>query len=484
MAFKLVKLANDDNNPSPSSSIPEGEDMGEDILTSLDVIDSLIEDSQGEIDPAKDQIPVQFITGSAGTGKTFRQQQLIAADPAYGILCATTGVAAINLGSITLNSILRYFDTESLEDAFVSGRLNTILAQLAREKRNLVIDEVSMLDADQLDLIYEAAIQVSKYRTLRHPLGIVLTGDFCQLPPVNAKWAFEAQCWPAFARHTTRLTQSYRQVDLKFIEALNHARAGRGASAAEMLYKSGVNFTNRLDTDFQGTTIVAKNSEVERYNRIALARVKGADIPIQATRWGKQRSEWIWKEARQTGIPDRATIRVNSLVMILANDPPTFSFVNGDLGYVRDYDAANEQFVIELLRNKALVRVGRIERTLAQRRAPADFSDPWSKEEAEEVARKNRPQELPYYDWEKRQWILGSITYYPLRAGYAVTVHKAQGLTLDRVQIDCREHFFGSPNMAYVALSRVRTPGGLYIVSPPEILSKRIKVAPEVAQWI
>jgi len=440
---------------------------------------------QEKLDYSRDQIPIQFVTGSAGTGKTFQQQQLIRSNPSYGVLSATTGVAAINLGTITLNSLLRYFDTESLEDAYISGRLTAVLAQLAHESRHLVIDEASMLDGDQLDLIYQAVFEVSHYRSLRHPLGIVLTGDFLQLPPVNAKWAFEAKCWPAFDRHTTRLTTNYRQANPVFIQALGHARAGEGEPAAELLRGSGAQFTGRLDTNFQGTTIVARNTEVERYNRIALSRVQGRDISITATRWGKQRGEWIWKEGKQTGIPDQSTIRINSLVMILANNPPAFDYVNGDLGYVRDYIDDLGVFKIELLRNKTTVEVGKIERTLSQRQPPkGQFLIPLNTKEAIDLMQENKPRGLPYFDMETRRWILGSITYFPLRAGYAVTVHKAQGLTLDRVQVDCREYFFGSPNMAYVALSRVRTPEGLYIVSPPEVLARRIKVAPEVMRWI
>lgn len=464
MAFKIVPATQEDDADAFS-------------------FDELINDGPERLDYSKDEIPVEFVTGPAGTGKTFLQQQVIRNNPSHGILCATTGVAAINLGSITLNSILRFFDTESLEDAYVRGRLQSIMALLSRDARNLIIDEVSMLDADQLDLIYSSAVEVAKYRTVLRPLGLILTGDFCQLPPVNAKWAFQAKCWPAFERHLTRLTTNHRQADPTFISALNEARAGRGGAAAELLQDAGAHFANRLDIDFQGTTIVAKNTEVERFNRVALGRVTGEDIPISATRWGKQRGEWIWKAAKQTGIPDHSTVRINSLVMILANNPPEFTYVNGDLGYVRGYE--NGEFIIELLRNKSTVRVGKIERTLTQRNPPDhEVVIPRGVAEAMSLYQKNKPLGLPYYDHERHNWVIGSVTYFPLRAGYAVTVHKSQGLTLDRVQIDCREFFFGSPNMAYVALSRVRTPEGLHIVSPPEILARRIQVAPEVERWI
>lgn len=183
-------------------------------------------ESQGEV-------PCTFVTGVAGSGKTFLMKQRITEDPYYGKLTATTGIAAINLGTTALNSVLKFFDTDSMEEAFLNGWLESSIAKVAddaedetfieadeegefevtrkrvRGHRNLVIDEVSMLDAKQLDMIYQCAARVNERRSWhgKEGFGIVLTGDFCQLPPVKAPWAFEAQCWPHFEASTERLTK-------------------------------------------------------------------------------------------------------------------------------------------------------------------------------------------------------------------------------------------------------------------------------------
>src|ERR1700690_3425616 len=139
-------------------------------------------------------VPTEYLCGSAGTGKTFELRRRIAEDENYGILCATTGVAAMNLGAITLNSILGYFDTESLQESFFNGWLNKKIKDLAEAGyANIIIDEISMLDAKQLDIIYQAAKMVNEIRMMNgdRPIGIVLTGDFAQLSPIKAKWAFE-----------------------------------------------------------------------------------------------------------------------------------------------------------------------------------------------------------------------------------------------------------------------------------------------------
>lgn len=142
-----------------------------------------------------------FVTGAAGTGKTYQVRERIRNDPREGVLCATTGIAGVNLGTVTINSLLRYFDTESLINAFVSGRLVTRLARLATSARNLYVDEVSMMPAEQLDTLYQAVREANQRKSVlksKNPdgLGIVLVGDLCQLPPIKARWIFEADCWP------------------------------------------------------------------------------------------------------------------------------------------------------------------------------------------------------------------------------------------------------------------------------------------------
>src|SRR4029077_14716364 len=123
------------------------------------------------------------------------------------------------------------FDTASLEEAFFNGWLVSKLRELAESGyRYLICDEVSMMDARQLDLIYQGCKLLNEQRghTGEAPLGIILTGDFCQLSPIKAKWAFEASCWPEFEAHTTRLTKIWRQADAQFLEAINAIRSGNG----------------------------------------------------------------------------------------------------------------------------------------------------------------------------------------------------------------------------------------------------------------
>jgi hypothetical protein len=250
-----------------------------------------------------------------------------------------------------------------------------------------------------------------------------------------------------------------------------------------------VEFSSMVANNWDGTTIFAKNAEVERYNSAALHQVPGQKFVVEATRWGRQRTEWIWNRVRATGIPDRMSLKIGALVMILSNDTPAFNYVNGDLGHIEEYldglASGCARVLIRLKRTGDVVAIPRITRKNMHldppergMRAPRDEKQAW------ELEAKARLTGRPFYSWREGKWVLGETTYFPLRLGYATTVHKSQGLTLDQVQIDCRDDFFGEPNMAYVALSRCRRPDGLRVVGTPELLARRIRVAPEVMRWL
>lgn len=414
-----------------------------------------------------------FLTGAAGTGKTYAVRERIRNDPREGLLCATTGIAGVNLGTVTINSQLRYFDTDSMVNAFVSGRLVTRLAKIAQTYRNLYVDEVSMMPAEQLDTLYQAVREANQRKGVtksKNPdgLGLVLVGDLCQLPPIKARWIFEAECWPEFDAGTERLEKNWRQGDEQFLRSINHLRAGEGDAGAAALRATATEFSSALDLHFPGTTIMAKNDEVDRFNWQALQRVRGDKFVVNSKRWHVARppSEWNY-------IPPRLELKIGAYVMILANDTQSgeFSFANGDCGLIVGRDANSVQ--VRLARNDEVVNIGSITRKV-------HTVDP---DECGKLA----PTPVwgqPHFDEKAEKYVIGEVSYLPLRLAWASTVHKSQGLTLDRVQLDLRNHFFSSPAMTYVAVSRCRTPEGLRIVGDEGLLARRCKIDPRVARWI
>src|SRR5262249_13912154 len=122
-----------------------------------------------------------------------------------------------------------------------------------------------------------------------------------------------------------------------------------------------------------------------------------------------------------------------------------------------------------------------VERRVQHKHPPDEFTDDEIKE-----ARKHgtKLKDGTFWDPKKGFWVRGAIRYMPLRLAYATTVHKSQGLTLDRIQVDLRNAFLGQPAMTYVALSRCRTADGLHLVGSPEMLSRRCRVDAKVVRWL
>lgn len=432
--------------------------------------------------------PCARLIGVAGSGKSYTLGQRVKADPKYGLLTATTGIAAMNLGggAVTLNATLSYFDLPSMSEAFLTGQLSRKLHQIAREYRWLVVEEYSMLEDLALDLLRKACDEANRYRDVPHPLGILLVGDLAQLPPVSGRWSFRADCWPDFAATTERLTKVWRQDGGPFLDALNALRVGDGALAATLLTDAGVEWHTARDEDFDGTTILPINKQVNRHNDLVLARLPGKPFKVAARRWGRQRTEWgLSTRTGEWGIPPTRDLKLGATVMILAN-APDFHYVNGDGGHIVDrYETCSgsvESVDIELFRTRQVVSIGKLVRGVETSTKPPDWDD--------NAPRLTPGEDLgewfaqPHWRGKARRYVLGQLEYLPVTVGYASTVHKSQSLTLDRIQVDIRHAFFGAPAMTYVALSRVRTLEGLRLVGQREVFVKRCKVDREVLPWL
>lgn len=423
-----------------------------------------------EVGTGTSGVRCEDIGGVAGTGKTTLVKQRCAGDPYWGKLCSTTGISAVNLDCATLNSTLRYFDTDSLRDNYLTGSLARTLHGIALEYRNLVIDEKSMLDAQQLDLIHRATQAANDYADIKMPMGIILVGDFAQLPPVKAKWAFEAECWEHFERNSTKLTKIWRQDQMEFLMALNHARRGDGAHAARILTEVGVQWHTALDTDYDGTTLVPKNDQVDRFNQMKLDGHRGAKFMVSSRRWGTGRSEW-------KQVPLNLQLKEGAYVMILSNsglnEAGRFDWVNGDCGHVESLAAG--ELAIKLVRTGATVRVPKLVRSVTLKDKPSDWRG--------DDAREDGYRAGEHRD-DRGRYVIGQVEFYPVRLAWASTVHKSQGLSLDKLQVDIRNPFFAHPGMLYVALSRCRTLEGLRIVGQRERFVMHCNADPRVQRWL
>lgn len=404
------------------------------------------------------------------------------------ILCATTGIASLNLGEgvTTINALLKFFDTASLTESYTAGLLAARLRKLRRAGlRRIVLDEMSMLDGNQLTCLVRAmdevngvdgsysldAVGAEQDEAEGLPaLALTLVGDFCQLPPVKAPFAFDSPEWERFAPNVTTLTKIYRQSDQEFVAALQACRRGDARTASELLAPQ---MADSLDMKFDGPTLVATNDVVERVNRLRLDEIKHAADRYTSVRWGEQRPEW------KKNIPEVLELKPGALVMVLANklegadeggDDGTYVYVNGDLGIYEGKSSDGRAAKVTLQRTGATELVSPVTREILEPLDPGERKELKAAGQVERIREKNK--------------VVGALTYLPIRVAYATTVHKSQGLSLDKVQIALREHFFSNPGSVYVALSRARSLAGLRIVGNAATLIKRCVADPRVKAWL
>ena len=397
-------------------------------------------------------VRLQAVLGAGGTGKSFRINQQLKADPKYAMRTATTGIAAVNMGSLpgvddptTINSALQYFNTENLLRKFHQGKTIFPLKIIAKKYKNIVIDEISMMDAGTLDLIVMAVEQYNN--RFNDDLGIIVSGDPGQLPPVQGKPFFTAKCWPQF--QVSFLTEVKRQEDTAFIEALNLLRVGKAKEAAAW-FADNIEFTDQINDRFRGTTFFSTNNEVDIFNKRCLSKLVGESKSYYAKLEGKPDPSW-------KNIPQRLELKKGCIIQLLYNNLE-YGFANGDSAIVNEL--WNNAVYISLLRkNKELfLRPRKLENFGINAKG----------------YRETKPK--------------GTLSVMHARLAYALTVHKAQGLTLDAIQLDLKstgsQWLAKQSGMLYTALSRVRSPEGLTIVGTPDDLVKCCYVNPGYLEWI
>ncbi len=397
----------------------------------------------------------ECVLGRAGTGKSWLLKERARTERGSA-LCATTGIAAVNLGAgTTINSLLWYYNTDSLLDAWTTGKLDYRLGEIYGKLgiRRIFLDELSMLPASNLSVICLALNRLNNKLEKEHKptIGLTLAGDYFQLMPIEGEYAFESEHWDKFEANTTVLQHIYRQEDKGFTEALNLVRAGKGTEAVDF-FKPYMN--NTVDAHFDGTTVFPYNKQVDAQNAYRLGLLKTKTVDFINTRIGKCSPEWKL-------IPEVLNLKQDALVMILNNQRDAdgrIECANGDLGYLRDFVIEPQLdsciAFIELVRNKETVAIEYVKRTNEQ-----------------PVAGKKT--------------VVGSINYLPIRLAYASTVHKVQGLSLDRIQLDFRSTFFRkSFGMLYVGLSRARTTKGLRLIGGKKTFVANCTSNPKLQRWL
>ncbi|WP_420064031.1 ATP-dependent DNA helicase [Microbacterium istanbulense] len=406
-----------------------------------------------------------FITGRAGTGKSTLLQHFAWNTKKQIAICAPTGVAALNVEGQTIHSLFRLpiglIAEQEIEQSDATRRiLNAI--------ETLVIDEISMVNADLMDAIDRSLRQARGRRS--QPFGgvqVVMFGDPYQLAPVPPRgdelryirdhyrsfWFFDAKVWtgglstadgglldidlPGAPLHVRELVQIHRQSDDGFKAMLNAVRYGRvTADIAEVLNAHGARTPPEPEPgEVPIITLATRNDIVNGINRRHLEALPGKAQTATAEVSG----DFGRGEANYPADAE-LKLKVGAQVMFLRNDtgmggePPRW--VNGSIGTVT-----------RILGGTVRVDVD---------------GDEFDVEPA--VWERYRYAYNPGTKTLSRE-VVAEFTQFPLRLAWAVTIHKSQGKTYDRAVIDLGSGAF-APGQTYVALSRLTSIDGLYLSRP------------------
>lgn len=387
-----------------------------------------------------------FLTGKAGTGKTTFLKYLKQNCSKNIIVAAPTGVAAINAGGVTLHSLFQlpfhpFLPTSSNKSELLGKmKFNKRRQDILRKMELLVIDEISMVRCDTMDAI--DTILRSVRRKHESPFGgvqVLCIGDLYQLPPVAQRheWSILQEYYASeffFDSNVVKeqmpmlieLNKIYRQKEDSFVYLLNKVRNNQmNADDFEDLHQ-------RFDPDFRPSldekyiTLTSHNNQADLINARELQKLLSPSFKYEAI---------IEEDFPENMYPAEGTLilKEGSQVMFLKNDIEKRYF-NGKIGVVKSLE--NDEIIVEC--DGFDINVGK---------------ETWE----------NSRYTLNRSDGKLEQELLGTFTQFPLRLAWAITIHKSQGLTFEKVMIDAGAAF--SSGQVYVALSRCTSLDGIVLLS-------------------
>ena len=380
-----------------------------------------------------------FITGPAGTGKSFLLNYIKEEYRDNSLhVTASTGISAINVGGQTLHSWaglgLGNMPINEILRNICSAKGIHMRKKLTAAKM-LAIDEISMISANIFDLLNELLKAV---RNSREPFGgiqLILFGDFLQLPPVNREncetfFCFESNAWAEADIDMVVLKEIYRQSDHELVNMLNNLRFGDVTKHDIELLRSRFRQEDP-DKTFEATILGTHNIQIERINAAKLKDLNAYEKTFKAKFDGKpEKIEFLKKNCIAS---ENLTLKIGSQVMMLKNTYAKEGIMNGSIGIIRSFDNKKGYPVVEFT-NGSYITV-----------APEE----WCIEKFNENTAKVEVEAM--------------MIQIPLILAWAITVHKSQGMTLEKIKCNLGSAF--AEGQVYVAVSRVKTLNGLFIES-------------------
>ncbi len=381
-----------------------------------------------------------FLTGPAGSGKTFLLNEYISFLKKKDIdvaITASTGIAATHLNGRTIHSWCGMGINKSLSDKQIKKlKSKKHLALRVKNTKVLIIDEISMINAKQLDLVNNIC---QAFRQDIRPFGgiqTVLCGDFFQLPPIkkqedeDSRFVVESDIWNNMDIKICYLEEQFRQKDKQFLKVLSAIRANKATDDTASILKTRLN--KSIGSKIKPTKLYTHNNSVNAENLLELNKLDREEVCYEMYSEGIPDLVKSLKNSYCLA-PESLKLKIDAIVMFVKNNFNK-GYINGTLGKVIGYDKDDGYPIVKTIAGVEITA----------------YPERWAIEDDEVV--------------------IASVSQVPLRLAWAITVHKSQGMSLDCAEIDLSQTFeFG---MGYVALSRVRSLTGIKLVGINELALK------------
>jgi ATP-dependent exoDNAse (exonuclease V) alpha subunit len=381
-----------------------------------------------------------FLTGGAGVGKSYTTTEIIrlyrSQTDEQVVALGSTGVSAVNIGGFTIHSFFVFgisnnFEELDLNDKRSRSRLSE-LKKILKATDLIIIDEISMVSSNMMEMI--------SYRlsSMGYLGKLLFVGDFFQLPPVQKfgqnndlfgekLYAFESDAWKSFSPVVIELTEMKRTSDAEFTHILNKVRVGQ---ADPEVSNYMLKLTNTQMQDPNPTFLFGRNAEVNATNKEKLAAVEADEHLLFATfeeHQGKVHEKRLASWKNMLPVEEQLLLKVGVPVLFTINK--WGKYANGERGIINKIE---EDYII-VEKEEIFVRVERHDFDLLEMK-----SDDKGKIESIKVA---------------------TISQFPLKLAYAVTIHKSQGMSIDNLVCNVDNIF--APSQFYVAISRAINPKNL-----------------------
>jgi len=375
-----------------------------------------------------------FITGKAGTGKTTLLEYFRINSKKNFVILASTGISAIKAKGKTIHSFF-LFPPRIL----INEKIKRLRSNIIKNVDTILIDECSMIRCDLLDAIDQSLRLNRNSDESFGGVQIILLGDIHQLPPVireneqdifdsfypNGHYFFHANCYQNSNISTYELTKIYRQKDAEFIYILNKIRSGN-VTEADLLPLNDKVVNQDSNVLYETIILSPTNRKVDTINSVNLQNINSETFSYQSSETG---------EFREKPADEILELKVGAQVMLIKNDIKSPKrWVNGSIGIVTDLTANSIHLKIKNKVHKIT-------------------QDTWEK------------FDYLIKDGEVLHEVVATFTQYPIKLAWAVTIHKSQGQTFEKVIIDLDRGSF-APGQTYVALSRVTSLEGLFLTRP------------------